>query len=96
MFVYVVVFRLEGPGGRYSLTLSTARAKCEVAGTVLASPSDILAARADGYEKCNCGWLANGRIGYVMQAYKQGCGFSTGIIYCTRTKAQAYCKTVIY
>lgn len=88
------VFQVTSNYERYSMTFDQAKQVCIDYGTSIATPSDLLEARAIGYQYCACGWLSDNTNGFVLQAPNSACSsmFHEGIVLCNRNKANVYCK----
>ncbi|KAL3853065.1 hypothetical protein ACJMK2_016645 [Sinanodonta woodiana] len=77
----------------YNLDFYAAKAYCESRGTSIATFDDLEAAYQDGYQRCGCGWAANGVSYLVMQEAKDGCLTSIGVVQCSwQTKWDVFCK----
>jgi hypothetical protein len=74
------------------MTFEQAQQQCVDYGTTIATPSDLMQARALGYHQCVVGWLSDGSNGYVVQYLAEGCEFSESIIYSSQDHANVYCK----
>ncbi|KAK3583795.1 hypothetical protein CHS0354_022839 [Potamilus streckersoni] len=77
----------------YSLDLAGAKAYCASLGLSIATVEDLTAAYNYGYQKCNCGWAANGAAYLVMQVADSNCLSSVGVLHCNwRSTWNVYCK----
>ncbi|KAL4239906.1 Tumor necrosis factor-inducible protein 6 protein [Mactra antiquata] len=91
---YPVVRRMSSDPSSVKMTFEEAEVICNEQNSRLATPDDMLAARALGLDTCYCGWLANGRNGFTTLT-ADSCperGFSLDVIYCNFTEAIAWCR----
>ncbi|XP_064635843.1 uncharacterized protein LOC135493022 [Lineus longissimus] len=87
---------VKSPDGHYQITsLDDAEDYCSnyAPGWKVASYAEMMAAFDLGYEYCSCGWLSDGRAGYVMQEWRTGCG-ARGYSFCgSRGRYNTYCTS---
>lgn len=78
------------------MTFALAEDVCRGYGTTVATRSDLLEARALGYQRCVCGWLSDESIGFVMQAHYLSCAstYNEEIIPCYMETANVWCKVM--
>ncbi|KAL4239907.1 Hyaluronan and proteoglycan link protein 3 [Mactra antiquata] len=91
---YPVVRRMSSGPSSTLMTFQEAVVICEEQNSRLATPVDMLAARALGLDTCSCGWLANERNGLTTLTV-DSCPhfeFSTDVIYCDHAHAIAWCR----
>uniref|UniRef100_UPI00358EBB96 hyaluronan and proteoglycan link protein 1-like n=1 Tax=Myxine glutinosa TaxID=7769 RepID=UPI00358EBB96 len=69
-----VVYPHQSPSGRYRLSLDQAQEACDSQESKLATPKQLQAAWASGFEWCNAGWLSDASVGYPVQASRGPCG----------------------
>uniref|UniRef100_A0A8C4NBI8 Hyaluronan and proteoglycan link protein 3 n=1 Tax=Eptatretus burgeri TaxID=7764 RepID=A0A8C4NBI8_EPTBU len=69
-----VVYPYQSPSGRYNLTLKQAQEACDRQDSKLATPKQMHAAWASGFEWCNAGWLSDASVRYPVQASRGPCG----------------------
>ncbi|KAL3853070.1 hypothetical protein ACJMK2_016650 [Sinanodonta woodiana] len=67
----------------YNMDFNTATAFCQSKGTYIATVEDLETAYHHGYERCGCGWAANGISYIVMQEANTNCHSSIGISQCS-------------
>ena len=71
-------------------SLEIAKAACESHGASLATLDQMREVWELGYEKCACGWIADGTNRYPMHG--AGCGTANNINICSNTGIRdAYC-----
>lgn len=54
-----VVFHYRAPYDRYALSFADATRVCEENSAIIATPGQLQATFADGYDNCDAGWLAD-------------------------------------
>lgn len=54
-----VVFHYRAPHNRYALSFADAKRVCLENSAVIATPSQLQATFADGYDNCDAGWLSD-------------------------------------
>lgn len=54
-----VVFHYRAPHDRYGLTFADAKKVCLENSAVMATPGQLQATFADGYDNCDAGWLSD-------------------------------------
>ncbi|KAL3861660.1 hypothetical protein ACJMK2_007711 [Sinanodonta woodiana] len=78
---------------KYTLNLASAKAHCVSLGLSIATLDDLKAAYNSGYQKCNCGWAANGVAYLVMQEAHNSCLSNVGVLECNwQSTWNVYCK----
>ena len=88
------IVHVRGSGGTYSIpSFAGAKKLCAARGMVVAPPEQMKAAHKAGYSMCACGWLSDGKAGYVVQkripGHCEGPGLTRACGW--RTKWDAYC-----
>ncbi|XP_029003995.1 neurocan core protein isoform X2 [Betta splendens] len=68
-----VVFHYRAPHDRYALTFADARRVCAENSAAIATPGQLQATFADGYDNCDAGWLSDQTVRYPIQAPRPGC-----------------------
>ncbi|XP_036410142.1 neurocan core protein-like [Megalops cyprinoides] len=68
-----LVFHYRSPQDRYTLSFLDARRACLENSALIATPSQLQAAFADGYEHCDPGWLSDQTVRYPIQSPRPGC-----------------------
>lgn len=54
-----VIFHYRAPHDRYGLTFADAKRVCLENSAVMATPGQLQATFADGYDNCDAGWLSD-------------------------------------
>lgn len=54
-----VLFHYRAPDDRYALSFADAKRVCLENSAVIATPGQLQAAFADGYDNCDAGWLSD-------------------------------------
>ncbi|KAK3584314.1 hypothetical protein CHS0354_027438 [Potamilus streckersoni] len=65
------------------MDFNAATAFCQSRGTYIATFEDLEAAYHHGYERCGCGWVANGISYIVVQEANNNCHSTIGISQCS-------------
>lgn len=68
-----VVFHYRAPHDRYALTFDDAKRVCVENSAVIATPGQLQATFADGYDNCDAGWLSDQSVRYPIQSPRPGC-----------------------
>ncbi|XP_053703948.1 neurocan core protein isoform X1 [Synchiropus splendidus] len=68
-----VVFHYRAPHDRYALSFADAKRVCLENSAIIATPSQLLATFADGYDNCDAGWLSDQTVRYPIQSPRPGC-----------------------
>ena len=69
------VVHIRDAAGRYKIPSAADAAKqCESKDMRLATRRELELARQLGYDWCECGWLADGTVGYPIVTPRDGCG----------------------
>ncbi|KAM6921141.1 neurocan core protein [Xenentodon cancila] len=68
-----VVFHYRAPHDRYALSFADAKRVCVENSAVIATPGQLQATFADGYDNCDAGWLADQTVRYPIQSPRPGC-----------------------
>ncbi|KAM4738826.1 neurocan core protein [Anableps anableps] len=68
-----VVFHYRAPHDRYALSFADAKRVCTENSAAIATPGQLQATFADGYENCDAGWLADQTVRYPIQSPRPGC-----------------------
>ena len=59
LFPQGVVFHYRAPHDRYALSFTDAKRVCVENSAVIATPGQLQATFADGYDNCDAGWLSD-------------------------------------
>ncbi|MEQ2194081.1 hypothetical protein XENOCAPTIV_022837, partial [Xenoophorus captivus] len=59
LYISGVVFHYRAPHDRYALSFADAKRVCTENSAAIATPGQLQATFADGYENCDAGWLAD-------------------------------------
>ncbi|XP_017262761.1 neurocan core protein [Kryptolebias marmoratus] len=68
-----VVFHYRAPHDRYGLSFADAKRVCVENSAAIATPGQLQATFADGYDNCDAGWLADQTVRYPIQSPRPGC-----------------------
>uniref|UniRef100_A0A6Q2X157 Neurocan b n=1 Tax=Esox lucius TaxID=8010 RepID=A0A6Q2X157_ESOLU len=68
-----VVFHYRAPHDRYALSFPEAQRVCLENSAVIATPTQLQATFADGYDNCDAGWLSDQSVRYPIQSPRPGC-----------------------
>uniref|UniRef100_A0A4W5JRM2 Neurocan b n=1 Tax=Hucho hucho TaxID=62062 RepID=A0A4W5JRM2_9TELE len=68
-----VVFHYRAPHNRYALSFPDAQRVCLENSGVIATPAQLQATFADGYDNCDAGWLSDQSVRYPIQSPRPGC-----------------------
>ncbi|CAG5864710.1 unnamed protein product, partial [Menidia menidia] len=68
-----VVFHYRAPHDRYALSFEDAKSVCVENSAAIATPGQLQATFADGYDNCDAGWLADQTVRYPIQSPRPGC-----------------------
>ncbi|XP_061593750.1 aggrecan core protein [Cololabis saira] len=68
-----VVFHYRAPHDRYALSFADAKRVCVENSAVIATPGQLQATFADGYDNCDAGWLNDQTVRYPIQSPRPGC-----------------------
>ncbi|KAM4574865.1 neurocan core protein isoform 2-T2 [Fundulus diaphanus] len=68
-----VVFHYRAPHDRYALSFTDAKRVCIENSAAIATPGQLQATFADGYENCDAGWLADQTVRYPIQSPRPRC-----------------------
>ncbi|XP_059197698.1 neurocan core protein [Centropristis striata] len=68
-----VVFHYRAPHDRYALSFADAKRVCVENSGVIATPGQLQATFADGYDNCDAGWLSDQTVRYPIQSPRPGC-----------------------
>ncbi|XP_040896299.1 neurocan core protein [Toxotes jaculatrix] len=68
-----VVFHYRAPHDRYALSFADAKKVCVENSAIIATPGQLQATFADGYDNCDAGWLSDQTVRYPIQSPRPGC-----------------------
>uniref|UniRef100_A0A8C4FFZ2 Neurocan core protein n=1 Tax=Dicentrarchus labrax TaxID=13489 RepID=A0A8C4FFZ2_DICLA len=68
-----VVFHYRAPHDRYALSFADAKRVCVENSAAIATPGQLQATFADGYDNCDAGWLSDLTVRYPIQSPRPGC-----------------------
>ncbi|CDQ85357.1 unnamed protein product [Oncorhynchus mykiss] len=68
-----VLFHYRAPHDRYALSFPDAQRVCLENSAVIATPAQLQATFADGYDNCDAGWLSDQSVRYPIQSPRPGC-----------------------
>nr|XP_015827106.2 neurocan core protein isoform X1 [Nothobranchius furzeri] len=68
-----IVFHYRAPHDRYALSFADAKRVCTENSAAIATPGQLQATFADGYDNCDAGWLADQTVRYPIQSPRPGC-----------------------
>ncbi|XP_054645103.1 neurocan core protein isoform X2 [Dunckerocampus dactyliophorus] len=68
-----VVYHYRAPPDRYALSFADAKRVCVENSATIATPGQLQATFADGYENCDAGWLSDQTVRYPIQSPRPGC-----------------------
>ncbi|XP_069006236.1 neurocan core protein [Embiotoca jacksoni] len=68
-----VVFHYRAPHDRYALSFVDAKRVCVENSAAIATPGQLQATFADGYDNCDAGWLSDQTVRYPIQSPRPGC-----------------------
>lgn len=67
LFAPGVVFHYRAPHDRYALSFADANRVCVENSAALATPGQLQATFADGYDNCDAGWLSDQTVRWGFQ-----------------------------